>query len=187
MRISECVGPSHRRDVAARIKGAPHQDNSFDSAGERWIKSQRQRNVGQAPDRNERQFTGVEAALGDDELRRGNRGQHGSGRFAHGDIAETIAPVDVGHRRNRRRYERHACTLRNGNPQATSLEEKQCVARAVIDAGVAEDRRHAEQLDLRRLRSKENRHRVIDADIDVENDLLTGILRHRLAERRGNE
>ena len=95
-----------------------------------------------------------------------------------GDVAECVVAMDVVGRRPFLAVEREPGTLCNRRVDSKDVAQMQAIARRHLDRTIAEAGGNADNSNTWRLVQEQQSHRVVDAGIRVENDLLHHFLLH---------
>ena len=171
LRIVPDVEFGRRRDVARLGIGAAHDDEPLDEARQLGFAHQRERDIGQRPGRAEDEAPGMRARGGDDGVdsvtRAGLLLGLGQDRMAEAGLAVDLARVPDRDRQRGRR------ARPDGNVGAPGKRENRPrVARRGGEGDVADDRGDAEDLRLFVRAGVEQRQRVVDAGVDVDDEGL---------------
>ena len=181
LRIVPDVELGRRRHIARLGIGAAHDDEPLDEPRQFGLAHDGERDIGQRPGGAENEAPGMRARRGDDRIRRMQRMPRlvgrGQDRMAEAGLAVNFARVP--HRdRDRRRRARP-----DGNVRPPRKRENGAgVSRRGRKRNVADDGRDAEDWRLVMGAGVEERERVVDAGVDVDDEGLgrighEGILR----------
>ena len=158
---------AHRRRVAGHPERAAHRHPAAEQPRQGRLQLQRPGQRGQRPQRHERDLARPAARLVDDELGCGSCGQ-GDGRLRQLRVADPVRAVRLG-----RDLERPSqrCLAADGDLDvgpAGQLQHRPRVPRDVGQRRVARQARHRDELRLRARGGVQQRQRVVDPRVDVE-------------------
>jgi hypothetical protein len=150
---------------------AAHDDDLAHRRGQARLESHRQRQVRQRAERDECHLAGPLQHGAGDEL--GSPTEQPAARRwrpAKG-AAQAVLAVDLRVRVARRPHQRAARSGRDRNvgPPA-DLEYPERIQRGLLGAGIPENRRDRQHVQLRRAQREQQRHRIVHAGVGVDQD-----------------
>ena len=157
-----------RRDVALAARRAAHDDAAADLAGKTGIARERQRDIGQRPERHQRQagaFAGEAQDRVDRMLALGRATR--SGKAAIRKTIFAMKPMGV----TMRPRERSGGAGKDGNLDPGDFGGQKRVARSLIDADIARDRGQAQHAHVGRGKRHQDRDRVVGGGVGVDEEI----------------
>ena len=160
-----------RRDVAGHVHGAAHRDDAADQAYRAGVRLERQREVGQGPERDERQQPLQPPRVFDDHAHRVGLERRLLGLGPVREVAETVlAVVALGGEEGARERLGGAHGDHGARRRLAQSEQAEDVDRPLLHGNVAGDRGDRLHADLRRAPAHQERERVVDPGIGVDQD-----------------
>ncbi len=191
--IVDDVGLAHRgrvAELAGEPGGAAHDDHLADGADDLRLEDARQHEVGVWPDGDHRDLARMVENRPGDELGCRDPGRLDGRLDRRLDVAQAVLAVHEGRHLAIRLVERRRGARVNLRRDPEPLLDVETVAGSGVERGVAVERGDSDEVDRRGVVRHQKREGVIDAEVDVEDDLarrLRGGEAKRPGHRRGGE
>ena len=155
--------------MTVKAKRATHDDNVAHECGQLRTQLKRVREIRHAAHRDDRQLMRVLPRKVNDSLR--PRGRVGAAdRIGKVDVAEAVLAMhEVRVLRGQTWRECPAAPANTGAGIANDFFQMQRIARRIAEARIAKAGDDTEQIDVWRVVQKQQRHRIVDADVCIEN------------------
>ena len=158
-----------RGRVARHAERAAHQRVALEEAGQSRLAQDREREVRQRPERDQRDLAGPAAGLVEDQVDGMAVAERAAGRRQLG-VAQPLRPVRLG-RRLERSDERDLAAHRDLDVGAAGeLEHGPRVDPDLAGVDVARDAGHGDEVGVGRRGGVEQREAVVDAGVDIEDE-----------------